>query len=98
MKRFPLVQFAAILAGSALVVVLFVARGFRIEEHARIMLGALALIGLVGAAWTLASAAEDAGGLRKLGVAGVVIVLVAAAVATLLPALVLALLHLPPAR
>ena len=98
MKPVPLVQCAAILVGSAIVVTLFVARGFRIEAHARIILGALMLIGLIGAAWTLASAAEKAGGLRKLGVAGVVVVILLAAIATFAPALALWLLHLPPAR
>ena len=79
-----------VLAGSSVVLGLLVMRGFVLAQHARIMLGAVALVGLVGCAWTLASAAERAGGWKRLGIADVVISVLGTAAAALVPALVLA--------
>jgi hypothetical protein len=98
MKRIPLAQVIGILIGSSVVLALFVARGFSIGEHARIVLGALTLVWLVGCAWTLATAAEQLGGWKRLGGANAVLVLVATIAAAFAPVLVLVLWGLAHAR
>ena len=86
MTRLPLLPLAAQLAGSAVVLGLFVARGFTLHEHARIMLGALTVCWFASALWIFATAAENAGGWRRLGAANALLVLVATLVAAFAPA------------
>lgn len=95
MTRVPLLPLAAQFAGSAVVLGLFVARGFTLREHARIMLGALAVCWLASALWTLATAAENAGGWRRLGIGNALLVLIATLVVGFAPALVLWLVVTP---
>ena len=91
MPRLPIAQLLGILVGASIVLGLLVARGFNLAEHARIMLGALALIWLTGGAWALATAAEGAGGWKALGARALLVVL-ASFVAGFAPAAVLWLL------
>lgn len=84
--RLPLMQFFAICAGSAIVLGLFLARGFSLHEHARILLTASALCGLVGAGWALTGAAEMADGWRRLGAPKAVLIVAGAVAAAFLPA------------
>ena len=98
MPRVPLAPLIGLFTGSAVVLGLLVSRGFVLREHASIMLGALALGWLVGGAWTVATAAEQAGGARKLGAAGIVLILVATLIAAFAPVLILVLWTGTPAR
>ena len=98
MKRIPLAQVIGILIGSSVVLALFIARGFSIGEHARIMLGALALVWLVGSAWTFATAAEQLGGWKRVGAGNAVLVLIATIAAAFAPVLLLVLWGLAHAR
>ena len=93
MPRVPVAPLIGLLVGSSVVFAAFVARGFVLREHARIMLGALAIGWLIGGAWTLATAAEHAGGWRRLGAASVVLILIATLIAAFAPAAVLWLLR-----
>ena len=93
MLRVPIAPVAGLLVGSSVVFGLLVARGFVLREHARIMLGALALAWLIGGAWTLATAAEQAGGFRRVGALGIVLILALTLVAAFAPAAVLWLLR-----
>jgi hypothetical protein len=86
MRRFPLVQVLAVLVGSAIVLGLFLARGFTLHEHARILFGAAGLVALIGTAWALATAAERAGGWRRVGAANFVLIVVATFAAAFAPA------------
>ena len=87
MNRVLLFPLVATLVGSAVVLGLFLARGFNLHEHARILLGAATLCACIGAAWTLATAAEDAGGWRRIGVVTALSIAILAAVAAFAPAL-----------
>ena len=89
MTRLPLLPLAAQLAGSTVVLGLFAARGFTLHEHARIMLGALAVCWFASALWILATAAESAAGWRRLGAVNALLVLAATLVAAFAPACVL---------
>jgi hypothetical protein len=89
MMRPPILQLAAQCAGSAVVLGLFVLRGFNLREHARILLGALAVCWLVGALWILATAAENAAGWRRLGVGNALLVLAETLAVAFAPAIVL---------
>lgn len=91
MQRIPIVQMIGIFVGSSIVLGLLVMRGFVLAEHARIMLGALTLVWLVGSGWNLAAAIERAGGWRKLGLGYALAVLVLTTIAAYAPALALAL-------
>ena len=85
MPRLPYLQLVAQFAGSVVVLGLFVARGFTLREHARIMLGALAVCWFASALWILATAAENAGGWRRLGAGGALLVLASTAIVACLP-------------
>ena len=89
--RVPISPLIGLFAGSSIVLGMLVARGFMLREHARIMLGALAVGWLIGAAWTLVTAAEQSGGWRRVGSANVLLVLVATLVAAFAPAAILML-------
>ena len=89
MPRIPPAPLIGLFAGCSVVLGLLVARGFVLREHSRIMLGALAVGWLVGCAWTLATAAEQNGGWRRLGAAGTVLILVATLAAAVAPVLIL---------
>ena len=89
MLRMTWLPLGAQVIGSAVVLALFVARGFVLHQHTRIMLGALVLIWLVGVAWTLATAAEETGGLRRMGPGGVLVVILASLAAVAAPAVAL---------
>ena len=85
--RIPVLQIAALCAGCAVILGLFLARGFNLHEQARIVFGAIAVCWLAGASWTLASAAETAGGWRRLGATGALLILVATLAAAFAPGL-----------
>lgn len=89
--RVPVLPIVGLFAGCSLVLGLLVARGFVLREHARIMLGALAVGWLIGAAWTLATAAERAGGLRRVGAGNALLILAATLAAAFAPAAILML-------
>ncbi len=89
--RIPLPPLLGRFGGCSVVRGMLVARGFVLRAHARIMLGALAVGWLIGAAWTLATAAEQSGGWRRVGSANVLLVLVATLVAAFAPAAILML-------
>lgn len=88
--RVPVLPIVGLFVGCSVVLGLLAARGFNLHEHARIMLGALAVGWLIGVAWTLATAVEQAGGWRRAGVGAVVLVLIATLVAAFAPAAILA--------
>lgn len=98
MQRIPIGQVIGIFVGSSVVLGLLVLRGFVLSEHARIMLGALALIGLVGNGWNLAAAVEHAGGWRNLGVGAALLIVALTTLAAFAPALLLGLWGLVQAR
>ena len=89
--RVPILPVLGLFAGCSIVLGLLVARGFVLREHTRIMLGALAVSWLIGVLWTLATAAEQAGGWRRLGAGNAALVIVATLVAAFAPAALLAL-------
>jgi|KBSSwiStaDraftv2_1062776.scaffolds.fasta_scaffold2439023_1 hypothetical protein len=89
MARLPLFPLAAQFVGSAVVLGLFVARGFTLREHSRIMLGALVVCWLASALWILATAAENASGWRRLGAGNSLLVLAATLLAAFTPAVLL---------
>ena len=89
MARLPFFPLAAQFVGSAVVLGLLLARGFTLREHARIMLGALAVCWLASALWILATAAENAGGWRRLGAGGFLLVFAATLMAAFAPAVLL---------
>jgi len=95
MTRLPLLHLAAQFVGSVVVLGLFVARGFTLHEHARIILGALAVCWLASTLWTLAAAAESSGGWRRLGAGNALLVLLATLVVGFAPALALWLVVAP---
>lgn len=91
MQRIPVIQAIGIFVGSSIVIGLLAARGFVLVQHARIMLGALALVWLVGSGWALATAVEEAGGWRRLGAGAALLVVLVTIIAAFAPALILAL-------
>ena len=88
-RRLPVVPLVALFAGSAVVLGLFLMRGFNLREHARIMIGALVVFWTMGALWTVATAAENAGGLRRLGAGNALLVLAATLGAAFAPGVLL---------
>ena len=87
--RLPVIPLGALFAGSAIVLGLFLMRGFNLREHARIMIGALVVFWIMGALWTLATAAENAGGVRRLGAVNALLVLATTLAAAFAPVLLL---------
>jgi len=83
--RLPIVPLVALFGGSAVVLGLFLMRGFNLREHARIMIGALVVFWIMGALWTLATVIENAGGLRRLGAVNALLVFIATIVAAFAP-------------
>ena len=87
--RVPLLPILGLFVGCGVVLGMLVARGFVLHEHARIMLGALAVGWLIGAAWTVATAAEQAGGWRRVGFGALLLIVIATLIAAFAPVAIL---------
>src|ERR1700757_1790311 len=96
--RIPVLPIVGLFFCCSLVLGLLVARGFVLHEHARIMLGALGVGWLVGAVWTLATAAEQSGGWRRVGFGAMLLIVVATLIAAFAPAAILMVWSSGPAR